>query len=1172
MRTFDDADIARVIDGGALTRGRQAHAGGLVVDVDVNAEGTTIVSHVRGTQPRPYQQLITLRPGKNGTIIHGTCSCPVHVNCKHVAAALIEVLRLKPPANSPQGHECPPATENGHTPRSLSAGLTNWLAGIETAAGAKPNDDYPAELKQRLIYVLEMGATGQAVISPMVASLLKGGDFGMSPKPYSLANIDTYQPAKHLRALDHEILRELSWILRRARHPQDHRAVLPADPIATHILYKILATGRCRYNSVHGPVLSEGPTRQAVPQWKRTTSGRQRLTFELTEAEGEQHVLDAVILLEPPHYVDVAARLVGPLASGLPDRLAMQLVSAPEVTGAEAALFSTALDRRLESAGLTGRVPLPMPAMKTATRRITPTPKLELFLADVKIKQQFVWYHQDDRHRGTFKLPLARLSFDYGGQAVALQTAGNELEVIEQDQLIVIPRDHKAELAAAERASQFALKGLKDTPLDVPAPHAGDLFLALNPGPGRTGVHDFLARFDDPARFLAFSAQTLPRLAGEGWQIAYSDDYPYRLAEGEAVWWADIGEGSGIDWFSFELGVEFEGHRLNLIPHLTEALAHLPADLVELALSPDPKDQRGFVKSLQSLRLYHSLPNGRLLPLPGERLAPILRSLLHLIGPRGSRLVDGKVKLHRAEAGAIADFAGTVGSNIAWAASAERLIALGNDLRRGRTLKAVSPPKSFRAELRPYQSEGLAWLDFLRETGFGGVLADDMGLGKTVQALAFLAREKAQGRLNRPALILAPTSVLPNWQAEAERFAPELSLLALCRGSERKHLLAQITKHDLVLTTYPLLMRDADILLGHEFHAAILDEAQAIKNPKAAVSGMAHRLNARHRFALTGTPLENNLGEVWSLFQFLSPGLLGDESSFRRNFRTPIEKHGDAAAQAFLSRRLKPFMLRRTKQEVATELPPKIEIVEHVRLDGGQRDLYETVRSLMHKKVRDEIEKKGLAKSHIIFLDALLKLRQVCCDPRLLKMPQARAVKRSAKLERLMEMIPEMVAEGRRILLFSQFTSMLALIEAELVKRGIPYVTLTGDTADRAVPVKAFQSGKVPLFLLSLKAGGTGLNLTAADTVIHFDPWWNPAVENQATDRAYRIGQDKPVFVYKLIVEEGIETAIELLKLRKAALADALFAGTSKSGLNLTEADISALFAPLDQHQRDLAA
>lgn len=1174
MLTFDDADVARVIDAGALTRGRQVHAKGLVIDVDVNAEGSTIVSRVRGTEPRPYQQLISLRPGKTGTIIHGTCSCPMHANCKHVAAALIEVLRLRSPAHPPRAQGVSLANENGPAHAALSTGLNDWLSAIDTAvANVQPNEAYPPELKQRLIYVLEAGPTGRVVIAPMVASLLKGGDFGMAPKPYSPANIDTYQPAKHLRAVDHDILRELAWMLRRAGHPQDHRVFLPTDPITTHILHKMLATGRTRYNTVHGPVLAYGETREAAPQWKQTAHGRQRLTLEQTATGGDLAALDAVIPLEPPHYLDVAARLIGPLACGLPDRLAMQLVSAPEVTPAEAAVFSTALDRRLESMGLTGLVPLPMPAMKTQTRHVTPTPRLELFMADVKLKPQFVWYTQDVRHRGTFKLPLARLSFNYGGQTVAVQTAGNELEVIEENQLILIPRDHKAELAAAQRLSQFDLKGLKGTPLDVPVAHAADLFLALSPvAGGRTGVHDFLARFDDPTRFLSFSAEAVPQLSREGWEIAYSSDYPYRLADGEASWWADIGEGSGIDWFSFELGIEFEGHRLNLIPHLTEMLSRLPAELVELALSSDVKDEKKYVKSLKDVRLFHALPDGRLLPLPGERLAPILKSLIHLIGPLGSRVANGKVKLHRAEAGAIADLAGTIGANVAWAASAERLIALGNDLRRGRSLKAVSPPASFKAELRPYQNDGLAWLDFLRDTGFGGVLADDMGLGKTVQALAFLAREKAEGRLDKPALILAPTSVLPNWQAEAERFAPELSVLALRRGSERKDQLVEITKHDLVLTTYPLLMRDADILLDHEFHAAILDEAQAIKNPKATVSGIAHRINARHRFALTGTPLENNLGEVWSLFQFLSPGLLGDESSFRRNFRTPIEKHGDAASQAFLSRRLKPFMLRRTKQEVATELPPKTEIVEHVRLDGGQRDLYETVRSLMHKKVREEIEKKGLAKSHIIFLDALLKLRQVCCDPRLLKMPQARAVKQSAKLERLMEMIPEMVAEGRRILLFSQFTSMLALIEAELGKLGIPYVMLTGDTADRAEPVKAFQSDKVPLFLLSLKAGGTGLNLTAADTVIHYDPWWNPAVENQATDRAYRIGQDKPVFVYKLIVEEGIETAIELLKLRKAALADALFAGTSKSGLNLTEADISALFAPLDRHQRALAA
>jgi SNF2 family DNA or RNA helicase len=403
----------------------------------------------------------------------------------------------------------------------------------------------------------------------------------------------------------------------------------------------------------------------------------------------------------------------------------------------------------------------------------------------------------------------------------------------------------------------------------------------------------------------------------------------------------------------------------------------------------------------------------------------------------------------------------------------------------------------------------------------------------------------------------------PNWLSEAKHFAPTLAVLPL-RGLDRRESFAAIPNSDLVITTYPLLARDHEVLLGHEFHAAILDEAQAIKNPKATVSRLAHRIDARHRFALTGTPIENNLGEVWSLFEFLNPGLLGDETTFRRTLRIPIEKHGDAGAQAFLSRRLKPFMLRRTKEEVAKELPPKTEIIELIRLEGAQRDLYETVRSLMHAKVRDEIARKGLAKSHIVFLDALLKLRQICCDPRLLKLPQARHVRGSAKFERLMEMIPELVSEGRRILLFSQFTSMLALIEEGIAALKIPYVMLTGDTVDRTTPVRKFQTGKVPLFLLSLKAGGTGLNLTAADTVIHYDPWWNPAVENQATDRAHRIGQNKPVFVYKLIVREGIEGAIELLKSRKAALAEALFANSAKTPFDLTEADISALFVPLD--------
>src|SRR5262245_5141419 len=365
-------------------------------------------------------------------------------------------------------------------------------------------------------------------------------------------------------------------------------------------------------------------------------------------------------------------------------------------------------------------------------------------------------------------------------------------------------------------------------------------------------------------------------------------------------------------------------------------ISKLPSKVSQRLLLGDPAGSRELAKSCKQLKFYHTLPDGRLLPIPSERLAPILKSFIELIGPRGDAIEGGKIRLHRSEATALAALAGEFGADVAWVASAERLIALGQQLKRGHVLKDVTPPPSFGTKLRPYQAQGLAWLDFLRETGFGGVLADDMGLGKTVQALAFLAREKAHGRLDHPALIVTPTSVLPNWQAEAARFAPMLRVLAL-RGLDRKQLFGNIASHDLVLTTYPLLMRDHSVLLNHEFYVAILDEAQVIKNARATVSGLAHRIKARHRLALTGTPLENNLGEVWSLFEFLSPGLLGDETTFRRTFRAPIEKFGDAAAQAFLTRRLKPFMLRRTKQEVAKELPAKTEIVERVHLEGAQR-------------------------------------------------------------------------------------------------------------------------------------------------------------------------------------------------------------------------------------------
>jgi SNF2 family DNA or RNA helicase len=348
----------------------------------------------------------------------------------------------------------------------------------------------------------------------------------------------------------------------------------------------------------------------------------------------------------------------------------------------------------------------------------------------------------------------------------------------------------------------------------------------------------------------------------------------------------------------------------------------------------------------------------------------------------------------------------------------------------------------------------------------------------------------------------------------------------------------------------------------------ILDEAQMIKNPASKVSQMARALRADGRLCLSGTPVENHLGELWSLFDFLQPGLLGDERHFQRQYRTPIERNGDRTRAEALSARLAPFLLRRTKDRVAKELPPKVEIIESITLDEKQRDFYDGVRLAMHQRILEVVRQQGLARSQITILDALLKLRQVCCDPRLVRMsgegtaaPEA-TVPPSAKLEWLSTVLPELVAEGRRILLFSQFTSMLRLIESLVSELAIPYCLLTGETQDRTAVVQRFQSGEVPLFLISLKAGGTALNLTAADTVIHYDPWWNPAVEAQATDRAHRIGQTKSVFVYKLIAQDTVEQRMLQLQADKRVLADQLYTQKSASPTALGAEDLEMLFAP----------
>jgi non-specific serine/threonine protein kinase len=731
----------------------------------------------------------------------------------------------------------------------------------------------------------------------------------------------------------------------------------------------------------------------------------------------------------------------------------------------------------------------------------------------------------------------AALAFDYQGHVAFGRVAQKDwLVPLDGNRRLHIARQAEAEAALRQQLAGFgfaiALRRSEALPES-----AGEPF-----------------ELPDDAAWLHFVREGLPQLREQGWQIRLQPDFQFNLAT-LGAWHVGIQESAEGDWFDLEMGIEVDGEQVSLLPILLHAIRHSPWLLTGEALAQRGDDEELLVPLPRS----HGI--GRRVALPFGRLKPLLASLgeLYFREDEIGEAEGERLRLGRADAARLAALDGVPALH--WLGG-ERLREFARRLQQ-LPQQPVTTPAGLQAELRDYQQQGLAWMQALRELAVGGILADDMGLGKTLQTLAHILAEKQAGRLTSPALIVMPTSLIPNWQDEAARFAPELRVLAL-HGSKRKALFEQIDRHDLVLTTYALLPRDLKQLNGHHWHLLILDEAQNIKNPRSKAATAVGQLDAGQRLCLTGTPLENHLGELWSLFNFLMPGWLGESKAFTRTYRTPIEKKGDAQRLAHLVARVKPFLLRRTKEQVARELPPKTEITQRIELTDRQRDRYETLRLAMDQKVRSEIQRLGLGRSQLVILEALLRLRQACCDLRLLEGETAAplASADSGKLSALLEMLEELISEGRRVLLFSQFTSMLGLIEDELRARKIGYVKLTGTTQDRRAPVEAFQSGQVPVFLISLKAGGAGLNLTAADTVIHFDPWWNPAAEAQASDRAYRIGQDKPVFVYKLIARGSVEEKIQQLQQSKASLARSVLEG-GQGEWSLSEADLDALLAPL---------
>ena len=476
--------------------------------------------------------------------------------------------------------------------------------------------------------------------------------------------------------------------------------------------------------------------------------------------------------------------------------------------------------------------------------------------------------------------------------------------------------------------------------------------------------------------------------------------------------------------------------------------------------------------------------------------------------------------------------------------------------------KLTCPPLGLLEDvLRPYQRQGVAWLQFLRENRFGGILADEMGLGKTLQALAFLNSCHTSRKLSGPVLIVCPTSLVFNWVAEAKKFTPGLKVIAL-QGTGRHERFEEVAQCNLVITTYALIRRDAERYGELEFDTLVLDEAQHIKNRQTQNAQAVKAVRASHRLVLTGTPMENSVLDLWSILDFLMPGYLGSAADFRDRYEQPITRDQDAAVQARLGRRLRPFILRRLKTDVAKDLPKKLEQVSFCELTTEQTEIYRQVLAVSRKEVMAAVGAQGLAKSKMIVLNALLRLRQICCDLRLLKLESAQFTDDSSgKLAMFSELLEEAIDGGHRVLVFSQFVSMLTLLKDKLTADEIDFCYLDGATTNRGAVVENFQgNANIPVFLISLKAGGVGLTLTGADTVVHFDPWWNPAVEDQATDRAHRIGQTRVVTSYKLIARGTVEEKILALQQQKRAIIKATLSGEESLADNLTWEEIQGLF------------
>ncbi len=1163
-----EVDWPTAFDAATLSRGLgYAHKGRVYggVNLQVGKDMLGIHGRVAGGRKQAYMTQVYLDPKGLDKGLFTLCNCPVGVRCKH-AVALIETfmeqmaeeggtLQEQSPEPSPGSPPAPPLAKRSATSELASArrerlkrDWESWLQRADRPVVQEEPDGKRVGAEYRLaLFLSAPGGYREPVLrvvpvwvrpsrqsrrhSGWVAPRIIEADHGLVPAP------EDGWPAAQEEALTLLLHgpQASTWMSGQMR-----RAAVIDQPLQGRALWNLLEGDEpplLFHEKQTGPPLELGPAGQLAPRWQPDEAGVQHLKLA-TQPEGLLSQ-EAIVLRTGRElcYLDVEQRRFGRLA-GSPEWL-KRVAQAPPLPPE---MCDWLAERLGKTSALAETLPVPHRVEERQLDDVAPRLKVTMQVAAGQLG-----FRDGAPLPRWVEVGAAVVGFDYAGIEVAPEP-GDWVQGYRDGQRLNIKRDAEAELALVRSLppGMVTLERLRELEL-VPAYlklPGWSLLLPNAEGPPST-ILEWSTHLAGPDGWW----EMIARLRQAGCLVHFSDDFPEEPTYVEPDDWYGELEPAGNGWFDLALDIEVEGERLNLLPILRR-LFRDPGFPLEPA-EDEAEDASWTLPLAENRRLV--MPLSRLRSL----MAPILDWLSDESDP------EAALRLPVTAAEKVAPLA----EHERWAGR-EDVTALASRLR---ALPASLPaPPGFTGELRDYQARGIAWMRFLSELGTGGILADDMGLGKTVQVLAHLLDERARGALTRSTLVVAPTSLVGNWCAEAERFAPELNVVALQGGKAQRERQFEeaLPNADLAVTTYALLIRDLERLREHDFGLLVLDEAQAIKNAASQTARAVRELNVARAIAMTGTPLENHLGELWAQLDAVAPGALGSQQWFGQRFRTPIEKEGDVELRQRLSRRIAPLMLRRTKQQVLAELPEKTETRREVTLSGAQRELYESLRLAQHQRVQQAVAERGLAGSGIVMLDALLKLRQVCCDPRLVKLESVRKTKRSAKLEQLRELVGPLVEEGRRILIFSQFTEMLTLIGEALEKDGIPFTTLTGDTPGktRTQRVALFQQGEIPVFLISLKAGGTGLNLTAADTVIHYDPWWNPAVEAQATGRAHRMGQQNPVFVYKLVCAGTVEERILDLQARKADLAASILEGGAEhksDGPLFDEEDLALLFAPV---------